>query len=158
MAFAWLLCSSAKYAYLGYRNYGGYCAATGARVPDQKKTDAAIAYLLRWYPRDETGLRRFVEEPFSGIVTLNDGPYTPIGYDDVADFKRHNVNCCRVLWQVEEVESPPASSFDRIMGVVSSFVEIAYVVRYRDASGRYVEKKRMASYPVTNCGVVWHQG
>ncbi len=58
MAFAWLVWSCAKYAFLGYRNHGGYCAATGALVPDQKKTDAAIEYLLAVYQTDEARRKR----------------------------------------------------------------------------------------------------
>ncbi len=89
-------------------------------------------------------------------MTLDEGPYTRVDYDDLADFKRHNADCCRVLRQVQGLEEVPASFFDRIMGTASSFVEIRFVVRYRDASGRQFERKRSVSYPITNCGVVWN--
>jgi hypothetical protein len=141
--------------YKGYSNYQGYCSGLRDPLSEDRKINMAIKYLMQFYPKDETELRRFIRSS-KGLAVSDTLNYAPVAYKSVEDFRKINKNCCRVLWQVVGVEDVPASLFDRIMGTKSSFVEIEYLLRYRDSVGVFYELNRRTVYPITNCGKVWN--
>jgi len=145
-----------KLFYDGKRNYQGICSETQVKLSDAEKINLAIEALISYYPKDERVLNNFLREVANPESEKLSGK-KPIPYKDLDDFHDYNKDCCEVLPQSKDIDSPPVNIIDRLSGSLSSFVKVKYKIRYFD---EFRNKQKVASevtYRISNCGYI-HNG
>lgn len=75
-------------------------------------------------------------------------------YEGISDFKRKNEDCCKVLPKSDDVDAPPISAVERMLGYGNSFVKIKFKIFYRDESGDEHQQQNQVTYAISNCGIV----
>lgn len=133
-------------------NYAGYCHAQNRFLTDQEKIDAGIQFALNRYP---PSIRVTQTDMVNGVkkqITVLRVPEHPVKYQDVAEFKAMNPDCCNLSMRTGEGGRP--SFIERIFGYVSTYVLVLYKVRYWENGEVKLGDSGMA-VAVKNCGKPW---
>jgi len=125
--------------------YTGFCFTHFRYLSDDELIDAAIRDVM-------ASGGHSIAAPAGGYINFR--PERPIRYGAVAEFRRLNPNCCRI------VPNDPrwGSLFDEISGRAAKNVELTYKVRYLTESGAESSMEAFAYRVVGNCGQVLNTG
>jgi hypothetical protein len=137
-------------------SFSGFCFEERRYLTDEEKINIAVLHVLRFYP--PIMRKEIVAEGDERKEILTGGrPKAPIPYRDLKEFREVNPNCCRVVMQANHSggEVGDVAFWQRLFGLTSCFVEVKYLVRYRDATGM-VHFYTTETFPaISNCGYLW---
>jgi hypothetical protein len=135
--------------YLGM-NYVGFCHSQVRFLSDREKIEVGVAYLLKIYP---PSINFYENRNGERVLVDNRSPSNAIPYDGLEDFFARNPDCCQFSLTDRQNDQPP--TLNRLLGDVSGFANVTFLVRYRDANGQEIAAPIRLDPGVSNCGKIW---
>ncbi|MEJ8840461.1 hypothetical protein [Ramlibacter sp. AN1133] len=145
-------------------NLAGFCFDENRFLDRQATIRDGISAVIAYYPSirfaynklPPGGMQLAHGEERRALMKYSDGieleQQQLVPYRDVDEFRAVNPGCCSFTPTPEFDEFPATSFLDKATGRAAGFVNIRFLVRFRDSSGQLVSRLSAYSFGYTNCG------
>jgi hypothetical protein len=128
-------------------SYNELCFSSGRFLSNQVAVDAVVAEIIR--------------QPTAQLITSGPNGTTfssvqVVGYEDAAQFRQMNPDCCKIVAHNVGDEGPYTSVTQRLTGFAAKIVSVTYQLNYLDEGGVRRSAVKTEQAAVTNCGRPWH--
>jgi len=124
-------------------SYNGFCFSQKRFLSDTEFIDAAIAEIIR--------LRTHNVIAGGGLKSVN-----VIRYENIAEFRRLNPDCCTIVRHNSEVKYVEFD--DQVFGRAAKSVSLTYALNHLDEYEHRKSARSTAEVVIGNCGGVFNAG